>query len=443
MTAFETSAGRDALDRWIDRQEAFCESLGDRGFLTHLSPTLELLDRPGPVADILAELRDEERRDTEAFNAAQRAALRSAERWAERLESAAPAARGGFEAIRADIRTAGITEQGIGPNATLEPTTPARRCINRLDSAACSAVDAGQISADLVDRLRGDMYPLTHAERAHALRVQTSAAFALERLESIAAHINPPDHEAYNRGQYPRALGVGGIFDRLVFEGEETVDSDVVARLITMTRADLRRLLLELRRRLDLTRSRLATVRRFSTWASWYGRDELRRVVDENPGQAEELLTKRLASFLFDHGHTPLSKPLVGRVEPDLLDASTLQPLYVEAKQYADPQQALTKVAQGLRQAADTASLLVGTELSLEEAFVVVFVRGGPRLDVPEAVRIANLTVHVVVVDVVEWERVGSRRRENPISVTTDELITEIGAQRRTPEPGTPTLGDG
>jgi hypothetical protein len=418
---------RDAVDRLIDRQEAFTTGLTDREFLAHLGPTLELLNRPGSAAEILVELRDEQRRQAVAFSDAQRTARIRLERWAERFESTDARGRLIFEEIRGRIQRAEPIEQGIGPEGTPAPATPVRESLNALDRAACDAVGEGWLVSGALEGFRGDMYEYGHAERDHAIRLQTGAEFALERLEMVAAHVNPPDHATYSAGQIPRALGIGGVFDRLVFGGEADVENGVVAVLLQATRADLQRLFLELRRRLDVTRSRLATVRRFATWASWYGRDELRELVDNaDTRHIEDVLTGRLARFLFDHGHTPISKPLLGRVEPDLLDPSALEPLYVEAKQYARPSNAIRTVAQGVRQTADTASLLAGTELALEEAFVVVFVRDGPRLDVPPFVRVANLTIHLVVVDLVEWERVGSRRRENPLVASENDLLAAV-----------------
>lgn len=41
------------LRGWLDWQEAFLDRLDDRAFLVDLSPTLELLRRPGPASEVL------------------------------------------------------------------------------------------------------------------------------------------------------------------------------------------------------------------------------------------------------------------------------------------------------------------------------------------------------------------------------------------------------
>jgi hypothetical protein len=51
-------------------------------------------------------------------------------------------------------------------------------------------------------------------------------------------------------------------------------------------------------------------------------------------GGIEDRLTVELARFLFDQGLNPLTKPLIGGLEPDLLDSSVPSAFYVEAKQY-------------------------------------------------------------------------------------------------------------
>lgn len=50
-------------------------------------------------------------------------------------------------------------------------------------------------------------------------------------------------------------------------------------------------------------------------------------------GGPQDRLTGELARYLFDAGLSPLTKPLTGGLQPDLLDP--LASFYVEAKQYA------------------------------------------------------------------------------------------------------------
>lgn len=408
------------MGAWLDHQEQFSASLDDRRFLAHLPSTLELLNRPGPVAEVLEDLRLAYERQVHEFIVAQQAALEVAEDWAETWEMQGTP-RFAFETLRGQIQKIKPDEVQLGPDGRITVTATSR-AINDLDRAAMTAVETDGGLGRLLDNFREDVYGFRHAVQAHALAHQTAAQFALARLEVVAEHINP---SVYPTSAYPRVIGIGGQIDALVY-GNEPPESltPTLRELIAQSRADLARLYLEIRRRSDVGRSRASTVRRFATWASLYGRDELRQVAEDSMGSVEDALTLRLAWFLFDHGHTPISQPLLGRVKPDLLDPIALDRLYVEAKQFSDPSRASAVIAQGLRQTADTATLLAGTPVALEEAFVVIFALDGPRIDLPDHVRVAGITIHLVVVDLVPWEKIGSRRREQPLRITEDDLIS-------------------
>jgi hypothetical protein len=80
--------------------------------------------------------------------------------------------------------------------------------------------------------------------------------------------------------------------------------------------------------RLDRRRTLLGLMQRFKARCEWHDRDRLRAIGD---GGNEDSLTAELARWLFDQGLSPITKPLVGGLQPDLLDPGLL---YVEAKQY-------------------------------------------------------------------------------------------------------------
>jgi hypothetical protein len=233
-----------------------------------------------------------------------------------------------------------------------------------------------------------------HAERTLTLQVWTEASFSLARLRTVADLVNPKVEQAPDPNAYPRAVTLAGVIDRYVFGPPQAntvkADASVIGDLVARARLDSERLLLELRRRMSVQRSRLAVLRRFQTWAQWYARDELRSVIAGSGAtrkrrQIEEDLTRELARFLFREGLDPLSQPLLGRVKPDLLDSSEHGRLYVEAKWVARSTDALDAIAQGVRQTLDSVTLLEGTAHRLDEAFVVLFLGDGPRVDAPAA----------------------------------------------------------
>jgi len=349
-----------------------------------------------------------------------------AEGWAETWETQSRAARAAAEEVRGQIQRVEAVRALIAPSGTLQ-ASPVRNVLNKLDAVAMSAVDADPKLGPLLDNFREDTHLYVHEERSFELASRTGAGFALERLDEIVALINPATHAAAHAGLYPRTLGIGGALDELLFTDRDP-NLVVVAQLIVMARADLRRVLLELRRRLDLTRTRLSTIRRFCTWASWFARDELRALAAQNTGRVEDVLTAELARFLFSHGHTPLTRPAVGRLEPDILDPGMLERLYIEAKQYSDAAGARRAAAQGVRQVLDTVTLLAGTSIALDEAFVVVFALAGPRLELPPSLSASGLTIHMVLVDLVAWEEVGSRRKQQPLRIDATQLVAEAEA---------------
>ena len=158
-------------------------------------------------------------------------------------------------------------------------------------------------------------------------------------------------------------------------------------------RVGLMRLANELHRRIGTTRSRRALIARFKQRAEWHDARRLRDVANDPngdlPGGPEDRLTEELARFLFDQGLNPLTKPLVGGLQPDLLDPSIRPGFYVEAKQYnSSARQAIIK---SLAQVLDTVGRLQSEAYGITEAFCVVFRRNGPRYLLPEFVQAEGL----------------------------------------------------
>ena len=184
-------------------------------------------------------------------------------------------------------------------------------------------------------------------------------------------------------------------------------------------RTFLERVYEELRRRIGTVRSHRALVARFKTRAEWYERDELRELAARSK-TPEDTLTARLARFLFDSGLNPITKPLMGHLQPDLHDPHSA--FYVEAKQYggASPK---TYVVKGARQVWDTVGALRGTPYELHEAHYVVFRRGGPRVSFRDReVRAEGLVLYPVLIDIAPISETGSRQKQQPVEITGDDL---------------------
>ena len=112
-----------------------------------------------------------------------------------------------------------------------------------------------------------------------------------------------------------------------VADGDRLEDADrkLIAERVTQLRAGVERLHEELRRRIAATRSRLALVHRFKLRCEWHDRERMTAVANDKSlgGGPEDRLTAEFARYLFDQGLSPLSKPMAGGLQPDLLDPAS------------------------------------------------------------------------------------------------------------------------
>jgi hypothetical protein len=187
--------------------------------------------------------------------------------------------------------------------------------------------------------------------------------------------------------------------------------------------ADARLVHAEVRIGLGLARSRRALVERFAARCEAFDAEGLRAACKADSSNAERTLTRHLARYLHDAGFTPLIDPTLGGLRPDVLDVQAGSAFYVEAKQYddANPRSALTRA---FRQVWGTWGRVRKQHLC-NEAFLVVFRRGGPWAELPKEVRSEGLTLYSVVADI--STEGGSRERRKPIRMTEDELRPQEG----------------
>lgn len=174
----------------------------------------------------------------------------------------------------------------------------------------------------------------------------------------------------------------------------------------------------ELRLRLGLARSRAALIQRYAARCEAFDADRLREACDKEPSKAERLLTLDLARFLFDAGLRPLIDAKVGGLRPDILQPDPASLFYVEAKQYADayPRSWLRKA---YHQVWGTWGRL-RKNYPCTEAFLIVFRRSGPWVDLPAVIHHQGLRLYSVVADI--STEAGSREQFPPIRLTEEEL---------------------
>ena len=276
---------------------------------------------------------------------------------------------------------------------------------------------------------------LDHARRWFRLRMRTSAGIALLKLEEARDAMQPP-LKLIDPDESPLAmlndmlkLVSSSQYSLLKLADEDSLDNTdrtLVTERVTDLRAGTERLHEELRRRIGTTRTQLALVHRFKLRCEWHDRDRMLKVA-EDPGLGggpEDRLTAEFARYLFDHGLSPLAKPMTGGLQPDLLDPSAR--FYVEAKQYASS--ARGDIVSAVAQVLDTVGRLRGSQYEVTEAFCVVFRRAGPYYDLPLELRTETYRLHLVLVDLAPASEAGRRQKQKPVLIDRAEFFAAQAA---------------
>ncbi|MEO7731615.1 MAG: hypothetical protein ABIY55_11625 [Kofleriaceae bacterium] len=286
------------------------------------------------------------------------------------------------------------------------------------------------------------------ARRARHIYYLTGPGASLARVERDLADLHPPVADPNSHSELARMCRVKGkplgrVYD-VIFKNERVMRDSGEAREIDgameTLRADMRRIVEEIRRRLGAERSLLSLVHRYQQKCQWYDAERLRALAASGTGTPEDRLSETLATYLFDHGLNPLTRPLLGRILPDILNVATPFSFYVEAKQYR--QGAPGYLLRGMQQVWDMLDHLRGSGHDVREAFYVIYRRGGPRYSFPPRVQHRDRVVHIVVVDISATNERGSNA---PATRTFDvaELVPAVaipnganGVMSRVPRSG-------
>jgi hypothetical protein len=200
-----------------------------------------------------------------------------------------------------------------------------------------------------------------------------------------------------------------------------------------------RLLVLDLHRRLYTVRGRLSVVQRFKARCEWHDRERLRTLADAAQTahkSAEHALRDEMTLYLFDQGLNPLAETVLGTSSrADVFDPSAGPCFYIEAKQYSTDA-GLDKLLQAaFRQALDTVGNLTGSGYAIDEAFVVLFRRSGPRALLPvEPVIAGGLRWHFVLINIAAAEDDASQNKATPVELSAEALrkmLLQISAEQQ------------
>jgi hypothetical protein len=272
-----------------------------------------------------------------------------------------------------------------------------------------------------------------YAVRQLRLRIRTSAGVALLKLEAVSGELNPPgrvlgDEDGRDSitaaSDLTKSVGSEGysLFKLAWQERMDSADLDIIDRRVADLRDAVQRLHEDVRRRIGATRSRLALVDRFRLRCEWHDRERILAVADDErlPGGPEDRLTGEFARYLFDAGLSPLTKALVGDVQPDLLDP--VASFYVEAKQYASSS-TRREMVRSVAQVLDAVGRLRGGPYAVDEAFCVIFRRDGPYYDLPPVLQAETYRLHLVLVDLAPTNEAGGGQQPKPVQIAADEFL--------------------
>jgi hypothetical protein len=212
--------------------------------------------------------------------------------------------------------------------------------------------------------------------------------------------------------------------------------TDALRPIASDVRRAARLLVLDLHRRLYTVRGRLGVVQRFKARCEWHDRERLRRLADDAQA-AEHALRDELTLYLFDQGLNPLAETVLGTSSrADVFDPSSGPCFYVEAKQYRDGARIEKVLQAAFRQALDTVGNLSGTGYSIDEAFIVLFRRSGPRALLPtEPVAADGLRWHFVLINIAASQDDASQNKDTPVEFSADnlrEILLQVRAEQQT-----------
>ncbi|NRD61722.1 hypothetical protein HRD49_08135 [Corallococcus exiguus] len=197
-----------------------------------------------------------------------------------------------------------------------------------------------------------------------------------------------------------------------------SIPQDEVEQLVSTLRPITSSVHEDLIRRIGTRRTLIALLHRFKERCEWHDRDRLRGLAARSK-RPEDALTAELARWLFDQGLSPITRPMTGGLQPDLLDPAVL---YIEAKRYRDNKNARRHIVQGTHELYDVVARLKGTKYNVTEAFYVIFREGGPQFKLPEVIPGDGWVTLPVVIDIAPLTESGSRQKNKPIELSEDEL---------------------
>jgi hypothetical protein len=218
-----------------------------------------------------------------------------------------------------------------------------------------------------------------------------------------------------------------GVYSKYGNYRPNKLSQEQIERIIQDRKKDLRRVYEAVRQEIGTTRLHFQLLDRYRTRCHWYNQEYLRKQVLTRAGKfvrdREDILTRDLALYLYDHGVIVLYKAKLGKHEVDLLEIDAKHPIFIEAKAYIDPS-ARRDLVSGIGQLHAYLSSFEAHR-NISEAFYVIFRLGGPIYELPRKIRTHRFTIYSVLIDLGLSSESG-RRQPKPSIISEEEVISII-----------------
>lgn len=218
-----------------------------------------------------------------------------------------------------------------------------------------------------------------------------------------------------------------GVYSKYGNYRPNKLSQEQIERIIQDRKNDLRRVYEAVRQEIGTTRLHFQLLDRYRTRCHWHNQEYLRKQVlngaDKFVRDREDMLTRDLALYLYDHGVTVLYKTKLGKHEVDLFELDAKHPMFIEAKAYKDSS-ARRDLVSGIGQLHAYLSSFEAHR-NITEAFYAIFRLAGPIYELPRIIRTNRFTIYPVLIDLGLSSESG-RRQPKPTIISEEEVLSII-----------------
>jgi len=264
---------------------------------------------------------------------------------------------------------------------------------------------------------------LDHLKKEIANYFRASSEGALQALRLIASNVNPEPSLPKSWTEIPDEV-IKSFVDPVTREKkriqEVTYQGAIDEDLVLQAKLYLRRGYEGLRAEISSFLMHSKLIERYKIRATWYDRQRIEYLINQNEGKEEDILTRDLALYLFDNGISTLYRIRRGVHEYDLISDEIKSNLFIEVKVYKSSKD-LTK---GFAQLHSYLNSLEA-QSSIEEVYYIIFRLGGPLYDLPPSIPTNRRIFYPMIIDLGSSSESGSRQ-PSPVYLKLDDFFSAL-----------------